>query len=329
MIKLSIVIPCYNVEPYIQRCIQSLKSQSCKEIEFIFINDGSTDNTAEHIRKFLLEDDRVVFIDKNNEGVSKARNDALEIAKGEYVFFLDGDDFLDNNASSLMLSQIQDVDCVIFNRHNLIFENSIIVKHIDIEVGSYNVEEFVHKVKYLPIAPKLYRLGLIKDNNIKFDESLKVGEVFTFFVQVLSKSSRVLVKDAVVYNYVMRKGSATHEVNVERDREIIKTLNVLQKYYDLNKIYAASSFLRSVYSLVLEFSFIKYVKQSAYNAEIKCFLHDVVKNDFFKKCINFKAFKDMCFDEQKISAIMILISETLAYHAFRCYIKYRRILRFV
>lgn len=144
MKKISIVIPCYNSENYISICIDGLKKQLFDDVEFIFVNDGSTDHTLNYIKKFEREDDRVVVIDKPNEGVSKARNDALDVARGEYVYFLDPDDFIDASWCEEMyvLASKYHADILIFNFYNIV--NGI--KHFcltNIPVGVYNLENIL------------------------------------------------------------------------------------------------------------------------------------------------------------------------------------------
>ena len=92
MIKLSVIVPVYNVENYVSECIESIVSQTLKEIEIIVINDGCTDNSIENIKK--IKDKRIMIVDKENGGLSSARNRGIKEAKGEYIIFIDSDDFL-------------------------------------------------------------------------------------------------------------------------------------------------------------------------------------------------------------------------------------------
>ena len=98
---ISIIVPVYNAEKYVSKTLQSILKQTYQNLEVIAVNDGSTDHTLNYIKKFEREDDRVVVIDKPNEGVSKARNDALDVARGEYVYFLDPDGRIKNRKRNL------------------------------------------------------------------------------------------------------------------------------------------------------------------------------------------------------------------------------------
>ena len=97
MPKISVIVPVYNTEKYIGRCIESILNQSYKELEVIVINDGSSDGSAEIIRKYAEDDSRIIFIDNKNCGVSESRNIGIRNAKGEYIQFVDSDDFIDEN----------------------------------------------------------------------------------------------------------------------------------------------------------------------------------------------------------------------------------------
>ena len=102
---LSFVVPCYNLNDYISRCLNSLGKQIIKgdfEIEYILVNDGSTDNTFDLLNRFAEKDSRAKVINQNNKGVSAARNVGLNAASGKYVFFLDGDDYLTEQASQIL-----------------------------------------------------------------------------------------------------------------------------------------------------------------------------------------------------------------------------------
>lgn len=264
MKKISIVIPCYNSEDYISICIDSLKKQLFDDVEFIFVNDGSTDHTLNYIKRFEREDERVVVIDKHNEGVSKARNDALDVARGEYVYFLDPDDFIDSPWCEEMyvLARKYHADILIFNFYNIV--NG--VKHFcltNIPVGVYNLENILMSLDYLPITPKLYRREIIK--NVRFNTNIKVGEVFDFFIGALLNTHRIYVTDNFYYNYVRHIDSATKNLNMNVDLSIVDTLYSIDERvckFECN-ITTSKCFVYSVCKLLNGFVFNKYVKDVA------------------------------------------------------------------
>ena len=112
--KISVIIPVYNVEEYIEQCVESVVNQTLKEIEIIIVNDGTQDNSMKKIERFLL-DDRIIVINKENRGISSARNCGLKIAKGEYIAFVDSDDFIDEMMLEKLYENSENKDIVISN----------------------------------------------------------------------------------------------------------------------------------------------------------------------------------------------------------------------
>ena len=98
MCKVSVIVPVYNVEPYLEECLRSLLGQTLTDIEIICVNDGSTDNSGKILEKYRQNDDRIIIAWQKNSGLSAARNRGLDIAKGKYIYFCDSDDYLQTNA---------------------------------------------------------------------------------------------------------------------------------------------------------------------------------------------------------------------------------------
>ena len=129
MNKVSIIIPCYNVEKYISACIDSIINQTYKNIEIICINDGSTDSTGDIIKSY--SDDRIVYIEQKNSGVSKARNLGLSVANGEYITFVDGDDLIKIDMIEILVQKMHNYDCdVVFCSYAKKYKNVIVENHI-------------------------------------------------------------------------------------------------------------------------------------------------------------------------------------------------------
>lgn len=103
-VLISIIIPVYNVEDYLERCLDSIIHQSYKNIEIIVINDGSTDSSLKILEKYALKNSRIIIVNQENKGLSGARNIGVEKAIGDYIWFVDGDDFIDNDACERLIS---------------------------------------------------------------------------------------------------------------------------------------------------------------------------------------------------------------------------------
>ena len=127
MVKVSIIVPVYNVEKYLSKCLESLINQTLKDIEIICVNDGSTDNSLSILKEYANKDSRIKIIDKQNEGVSVARNTGIEVATGEYLIFVDSDDYLVENACEKALNTIEhnNSDICIFGHYDLVDEKLV------------------------------------------------------------------------------------------------------------------------------------------------------------------------------------------------------------
>lgn len=131
MEKISIIVPCYNVEKYIKQCLDSVVNQTYNNLEIICVNDGSTDNTLDIIKKYALKDDRIVIIDQNNTGLSGARNSGIKCSTGDYIVFVDSDDFIELNTCEKAITEAlkDDYDLIIWN-YTKEFSNSSVDKLI-------------------------------------------------------------------------------------------------------------------------------------------------------------------------------------------------------
>lgn len=254
--KISMIIPCFNVEQYIERCYASLAIQKdAEDIEFIFVNDGSTDNTLHLLNQFKDKDKRVVVIDQPNAGVSAARNRALEIAKGNYFFLLDSDDYLPENT----ISYIKDVinkhcpDIIMPAYNNVIGSAEILVK-LPLEDGLYNKHSFFKSVKYFPTKPQL----IYKNKSVKFNAAVKCGEVYAFTISYLQYAQTIYVLNTPCYNYFQRPNSATSKCNYKNDSTVIDAIEpIYQHGKDLSKY---SSFIVTAFKLYMSFTYNKYIR---------------------------------------------------------------------
>lgn len=331
-VKLSIIIPCYNAAGHIQRCIESLRSQNEKDVEYIFVNDGSVDDTLLHIKQFADSDKRVRWIDQQNHGVSAARNAGMGIAVGEYIFFLDSDDFLEQDACSEMLALVEgtDVDCLIFNSQKFIQNGEERLFACDIVPTIYTTDELISSVNVLPITPvqKLYRTSIIKYQHIRFDENLELGEVFVFFMRFLLFGKMIKVTDLIVYNYVIRSESTIHTINFEKDRLVLRTIDSLCQCVSLKPDIANSlSYRRALVKLIYSFTFSKYVKNGIHSSDALSVVCACVNNPYFHEILREIAFKDRSLYVDRFVSIGILYAPKLCLILFSMLYKWKKVLR--
>ena len=186
-VKISTIIPVYNAEKYIEKCLDSILNQSFKDIEVICINDGSTDGTLKILENYSNKDNRINIINTENHGQGHARNIGINQANGEYISFVDADDWLDLNAYELLYnkSKLNNLDMLFFQMVNyedlsgeLVYSDSYDHKCFVDSIGDldtiFNQEDFFNYTFLIPVCPvsKLYKTSFLKNNDIKFPEGL-------------------------------------------------------------------------------------------------------------------------------------------------------------
>ena len=213
---ISIIVPVYNVEKYLERCIESLINQTYQNIEIILIDDGSSDNCGEICDKYAKVDSRIKVIHQVNSGVSVARNAGLMAAKGEYIGFIDSDDFVNSDMYETLLTSMIKNDCdIAIGGYDYVDETGTISRPYN-EKGTEILSRHDTLYKQFDIEPtirfgvvnKLYKSELIDD--IKFPEDLKSGEDGVFLYEYLKKISKAAFVHKPLYKNVERQGSATH-----------------------------------------------------------------------------------------------------------------------
>ena len=216
--KISVIVPVYNVEKYLFRCIGSILEQTYTNFELILVNDGSLDSSLEICNKFKEYDSRVKIIDKKNEGVSAARNDGICIASGEYITFIDSDDWISPNYLEKLLTGIENENCdlsvgKIENRGLSCNAASRISKIIDFSICSEIDKVCTLKIQEMSSpCVKLYKTDIINKNQIFFREDMKRLEDYLFVVEYLRYVNKIYISDDAKYYYNrMTTGSLTKQ----------------------------------------------------------------------------------------------------------------------
>ncbi|AQS42381.1 MAG: Glycosyl transferase family 2 protein [Candidatus Tokpelaia hoelldobleri] len=212
MKKLTVVIPVYNVEAYLNVCLDSIINQFYKNLEIICINDGSTDHSLNILKEYAGRDNRIIVIDQPNQGVSVARNAGIRAASGEYVTFVDCDDYMDLEAYQVSMPLFAlGVDAVCFGT-KIHSEEGATKWHSDDEYYSIhheNVTKTSHDVlmvENISCGNKLFKLDIIKNNNILFPEG-RIYEDAEFCWKYMVNTSNIYFIKNRYYNYIRRKNS--------------------------------------------------------------------------------------------------------------------------
>lgn len=209
---ISVIVPVYNVEKYLKRCIDSILQQSYKNLEIILVDDGSTDASGSICDEYKVKDNRIIVVHKRNGGLSSARNVGLDVANGEYIGFIDSDDYISNNMYELLINEIKEYSCNIIS--NIMYvrayesgENiSSRVPHRQNEVftGEKYLEELLLHVGDVSVCTKLFPKELI--SNIRFPEGL-LNEDLLFMVALIKNISKIRFVGEVGYYYFVREKS--------------------------------------------------------------------------------------------------------------------------
>ena len=238
---ISIIIPVYNTGKYLNKCFDSVINQTYKNIEIILINDGSTDNSDSICLEYKNKDSRIVYIKKENEGVSKARNTAIDIVKGKYIAFVDSDDFIEEDYIEKMINAIRknDADLCECNMNKLNVDNEIIGS-----TNLYNaIVEGKEKVKW-DFANYNNAMDYVANKLIKRDtigeerfSDLIVSEDYEFFTRVYENINKKVTISDKLYNYILYPKKETTEKFIRNGLETIRAREkVFKQYMEKNEI---------------------------------------------------------------------------------------------
>lgn len=218
MIKVSVIIPVYNVEKYLEKCIQSVINQSLKDIEIILVDDGSGDLSGKICDDFAKCDSRVKVIHQKNQGPSAARNKGIEISKGEYISFVDSDDYLDEKMLEVLYNKGKEhnIDIVFCDLIRDKFGNAKI-KEFDLPkdeiIDRNGVLKFIKSYKNVfsvnHIYAKIHKRDLLINNNIVFPENLKLQEDTVFVLESMIHAESLYCIKGSYYNHIKRADSLT------------------------------------------------------------------------------------------------------------------------
>lgn len=235
MKRLSLIIPVYNVEKYVARCVQSCLQQnlSIEEFEIIIINDGSTDKSLDIINSLVENQINILVVSQDNSGLSVARNKGLSLAKGEYVWFIDSDDWIQENCLEKLYSLcgINSLDVLAIGAaeydENKCIKRFSFAKHLESLIDG---KEFLLKDKFQPCVPfYICKREFLLKNNLYFCEGV-YHEDFEFTPRMLYFASKLLVYNELIYFIYKRPDSITRSINPKKAFDLIKIAQNLSQF---------------------------------------------------------------------------------------------------
>lgn len=252
MTKLSVIVPCYNTKEYLPTCVLSIINNKVKDMEIILVNDGSKDSTLDVIKEYVKKYPKLIkCVDKKNGGLSDARNVGIKEASGEYVAFIDSDDYIDNNMLEEMLKKallgnFDIVTCdvkMIYNDHEVIvnpgYDKDLLSKE-EIKSVMYNF--------YPAACNKIYKRELF--SKVIFKKGILYEDV-EFIYRMLPNVNSIGVVSGVYYNYLQRENSITYTYN-ERLYDLVNNFDSIFEYYENNNIFLE-------YKDELEYVYVRYL----------------------------------------------------------------------
>ncbi len=236
--KVSVIVAAYNIQDYIVKCLESIANQTYKNLEVIVVDDGSSDNTGKLADEFAENDNRFIVIHKKNCGVSSARNKGIDVASGDFIGFVDGDDIIEDDMYEMLVNNAIKYNADISHCGYKLVENNK-------ETLFYGTEKLIiqDRKKGLldlfegtliepSLCNKIFKNNIVGD--IRLNESISINEDLYFNVLLFNKSNKSIFEDKTKYNYMKREGSATTSSSNDL-RRITDPLKVYNMIVDLYK----------------------------------------------------------------------------------------------
>ena len=240
--KVSIIIPVYNSEKYIGRCLESVLNQTYKNIDIIVNNDGSTDHSQEIINAYKNKYKNIIAINQENMGVSKTRNKAIKLAKTKYVMFLDNDDFIDEDYIEKHLNTAEEGNYdIVLSGYKRPTQTEKIIKEVKLK------EEEWSKVMIIAPWAKIYKREYLLKHNIEFLDN-NIGEDIYFNLQAITLTKKIKILDYIGYNWFYNTQSISNTIHKDIRKiqiyellnscyNILQEKNVLKNNYELLEMY--------------------------------------------------------------------------------------------
>lgn len=239
---ISIIVPVYNAQKCIAQCIESILNQSYQNFELLLMNDGSVDESGEICDEYASKDKRIKVIHKENSGVSDTRNLAISLAKGEYLQFVDADDWLTNNATKTLVDGIINHDCdLVISDFYRVIDNKVSSKGSIDKEGVLSLKEFAMYLMERPadfyygvLWNKLYKKSIIDEYQLNMDPKISWSEDFIFNLRYLMHVNHIYISQVPIYYYVRTKNSLVSQSS-NFEKTVQMKISVFEHYHQFFK----------------------------------------------------------------------------------------------
>lgn len=290
---ISLIIPVFNVEEYLEQCLESIIEQSFSDYEVILVDDGSTDKSMEIIREYKKRFNQVKVLSQRNKGVSEARNLALKYAKGEYVLYIDSDDFLKFNMLEIMVNKANKTNAdIVMCNYNLYYgvnnKNNRVVSYNVLEDKIYSSSEVIDMILNFNIQGqlwnKLFKKSLLLENNFEFESGRYIQDIFPVF-KVINNSNKIAFINDDLYCYRQRDTSTIHKKNTKLAEDYYHAMTSIIQYIIKNNLQVNSNSFKVFRASVLSYFIYHYT-----NTDVNMNYRDFKKSKYADLEVKFKDF---------------------------------------
>ena len=284
-VNISVIIPIYNSEKYLSECLESIINQTFKDIEIICVNDGSKDKSEQIIKKYAKKDKRIILINQKNKGAGPSRDKGIEISKGEYISFIDSDDFFHFRTLEIAYNNIKKYNSDVVRFQYYQFKNKKKLK-INEKIESYNIKNFSMSMGWCCVVwNRLWKASIIKKYKIGFGK-LKSGQDNVFNAKIFPFLNNIILLDVkLVYHRNVKKSLSSNYKN--KSLFLYKSIPEIINTWKMNNIIKKTNSEKIYYSL---FNFVSYFNKQ-YKKLFKKFLISekiIFNNDFISNAGIFK-----------------------------------------
>ncbi|MBQ8822675.1 MAG: glycosyltransferase [Lachnospiraceae bacterium] len=245
--KISVIVPVYNTEKYLEKCVESIINQTYENLEIILVDDGSTDGSGAIIDGFAQRDGRIIVVHKENGGAGSARNSGLDMATGSYIGFVDSDDWLECGMYQALVDAMEDelLDMVICNYsidlgevHQTMKNRKCVSEDVfdTQQLLRYVFQRDDYKGVTAYVVNKIFRRELVINEGIRFDGKYLIGEDVLWFSKVSLKCKRIRYIDEMFYHYVQRGESMVHSQELEKQTQRIEVYLKVINLFEMSEV---------------------------------------------------------------------------------------------
>jgi glycosyltransferase involved in cell wall biosynthesis len=250
---ISVVVPVYKVEEYLDKCVESIINQTYKNLEIILVDDGSPDNSPKKCDEWSKKDNRIKVINKKNGGVSSARNTGIDKSKGEWITFVDADDWIETTYVEDMYNISQDFDAnYICCGYNKIYSENVESINSNGELIELNSRDYLTALLNVQNGYGFVHMKLINKDiigKVRFDEELPVGEDALFNIQLCDNLDKVVIYNKALYNYRINTNSVVRKYDVNYVDKYTNSMQKMKTY--INKKYNDKTIRLNVFNYIV------------------------------------------------------------------------------